>query len=276
MEYIQHNSMNMPALGFGTFELKGDVARNMVEYALNIGYRHLDTAQIYDNETEVGQGLSASHIDRSEVFITTKVWVDRFGRDELIASVEQSLRRLATDHVDLLLLHWPVFSEPMEATLEALMQAQDRQLARYIGVSNFTSQQLQQVAKFMDASRLHCNQVEYHPFLGQDSLMQAMRNLGVPMTAYMPLAKGRVVADPTLEEIGERYNKSAAQVALRWLLDQNVAAIPATTRPEHARQNLDVFDFKLDAKDREKIAALPKDVRVCNPTNLAPEWDGAS
>ena len=273
MEYIQHSSMNMPALGFGTFEIQGDVARNMVEYALNIGYRHIDTAQIYDNETEVGQGLSASRIDRSEVFITTKVWVDRFARDELIASVEQSLRRLATDHVDLLLLHWPVFTDPMEATLEALMLAQDKHLARYIGVSNFNSQQLQKAVQLTGAGRLHCNQVEYHPFLGQTRLIQTMRDLNVPMTAYMPLAKGRVVSDPTLEEIAARYDKSAAQVALRWLLDQNVAAIPATTRPEHARQNLDVFAFQLDAEDREKIAALPKDVRVCNPTNLAPEWD---
>jgi diketogulonate reductase-like aldo/keto reductase len=273
MEYVYHHQMTMPALGFGTFELKGDVVRDMVSYALDIGYRHIDTAQIYDNEVEVGQGITRSGVDRSEIFLTTKVWVDCFEPKKLLASVDESLARLGTDYVDLLLLHWPKFEGPMEATLDALMQVRESHKARHIGVSNFTIAQLDKACSHLGAAFVQCNQVEYHPFIDQRTLRAIMAQRAVPLTAYMPLAKGRVVHDKVLAEIGAEYGKSPAQVALRWLLDQKVAAIPATTSQQHARENLDIFDFSLSAEDRERIAALPKDVRVCNPASLAPDWD---
>lgn len=272
---IAANGLNMPALGIGTFELDEDTVGRILPRAIEQGYRHIDTAQIYRNESAVGQAIEQSGIDRREFFLTTKVWVDRFGADDLIASVEGSLERLRTDYVDLLLLHWPVFGgRGMNPTLEALMRARREGLTRHIGVSNFNIAQTEQAVAFCGQGRLATNQVEYHVYLGQDRLRRVLARHNLVLTAYMPLAKARTVNDPVLWQIGEQYGKTAAQVALRWLVEQDrVAAIPGTSNPHHAAANFDIFDFTLSEADQKKIAGLDKKRRICKPDSLSPEWD---
>ena len=197
---IDHPRMKMPALGFGTFQLDGDTVLRMIPEVLDMGYRHVDTAQAYDNEAEVGKALEQADVARSEVFVTTKVWVDRFEPDDLRASLSESLDRLRSDYVDLLLLHWPVFGEAgMGPTLEALMREREDGRARHIGVSNFTIDHLEQAVGIAGDGVLATNQVEYHVYLGQHRLHEAMRRLGLALTAYMPLAKGEVADDPAAE-----------------------------------------------------------------------------
>lgn len=272
---IGARGLNMPALGFGTFELDGKTVLRMVPEVLEMGYRHIDTAQIYDNEAEVGRAIESSGIDRRELFVTTKVWVDRYEPDDLIASAGESLARLRLDYVDLLLLHWPVFGDAgMVPALDGLMRARQDGLTRQIGVSNFNIEQLEQAVAYCGEGALATNQVEYHVYLAQTRLRRVMARHGIVLTAYMPLAKGRVVDDPVLEQIGARYGRSAAQVALRWLVEQDkVSAIPASSSPEHARANIRIFDFSLDEDDRAAIARLPKDTRICTPAGLSPAWD---
>ena len=269
------NDLNMPALGFGTFQLSDETVRSILPVAFELGYRHIDTAQIYGNESSVGDAIAESGLDRQSLFVTTKVWVDQFHPDRFRGSVEQSLERLGLDQVDLLLLHWPVFDESgMNPTLEALLRARSDGLARRIGISNFNIAQMEQAVAFCGPGELATNQVEYHVYLGQQRLRRVLGRLDLMLTAYMPLAKARVVNDPVLWEIGSQYGKTSAQVALRWLVEQDrVAAIPATGNPHHARANIEIFDFALSAEDIQRIAELDKDRRYCAPDSLAPEWD---
>ncbi|MGY6586863.1 MAG: aldo/keto reductase [Wenzhouxiangella sp.] len=269
------NGLNMPALGFGTFQLDDETVRSILPVAFELGYRHVDTAQIYGNETSVGAAISESGLDRDALFVTTKVWVDQFHPDRFRGSVEQSLERLGLDQVDLLLLHWPVFDESgMNPTLEALLRARSDGLARHVGISNFNIAQMEQAVAFCGPGELATNQVEYHVYLGQQRLRRVLGRLDLMLTAYMPLAKARVINDPVLWEIGSQYGKTSAQVALRWLVEQDrVAAIPATGNPHHARANMEIFDFALSAEDIQRIAELDKDRRYCTPDSLAPEWD---
>ena len=269
------NELNMPALGFGTFQLDDKTVRTILPTAFELGYRHIDTAQIYGNEASVGAAIAESGLARNSLFVTTKVWVDCFEPNELRRSVEASLDRLGLDHVDLLLLHWPVFDEAgMNPTLEALLRTRSDGLTRHVGVSNFNIAQVEQAVAFCGPGELATNQVEYHVYLGQQRLRRVLGRADLMLTAYMPLAKARVVNDPVLWDIGSQYGKTAAQVALRWLVEQDrVAAIPATGNPHHARANLEIFDFSLSEQDIERIAALDKDRRYCAPEHLAPEWD---
>jgi 2,5-diketo-D-gluconate reductase B len=269
------NELNMPALGFGTFELDAQTVRSILPEALDLGYRHIDTAQIYGNEDAVGQAIAASEVDRDDLFVTTKVWVDRFEPDELLASTRESLDRLRMDRVDLLLLHWPVFGgKGMSPTLEALMRARSEGLTRHIGISNFNIAQTEQAVSFCGEGVLATNQIEYHVYLGQERIRRVLGRHNLVLTAYMPLAKAQTVNDPVLWEIGSQYGKTAAQVALRWLVEQDrVAAIPATSNTHHARANIEIFKFALSDADREKIAALEKSRRICKPQSLSPEWD---
>ncbi len=272
---IGANGLNMPALGFGTFELDEETVERILPRAIELGYRHIDTAQIYRNEAAVGRAVAESGLDRSEFFLTTKVWIDRFEPEDLVASVQGSLERLGTDYVDLLLLHWPLFGgRGMNPTLEALMRARREGMARNIGISNFNIAQTEQAVAFCGEGQLATNQVEYHVYLGQDRLRRVLASYNLLLTAYMPLAKARTVNDPVLWQIGEQYGKTAAQVALRWLVEQDrVAAIPATSNPHHAAANIDIFDFSLSAADQEKIAGLEKKRRICKPEGLSPAWD---
>ncbi|MDR9389411.1 MAG: aldo/keto reductase [Wenzhouxiangella sp.] len=269
------NGLNMPALGFGTWELDGSQLDEVLPEALDIGYRHIDTAQIYKNEAEVGRNLAKSGVPRDELFITTKVWVDRYTPDDLLASVQESLERLQTDYVDLLLLHWPLFEgHGMNPTLEGLMRARADGLTRHIGISNFNIDQTEQAMAFCGPGALATNQVEYHVYLGQERLRRVLARHNLVLTAYMPLAKAGVVNDTVLWEIGAQYDKTAAQVALRWLIEQDrVAAIPATSNVHHARANFEVFDFSLSLNDHQRIAQLDKDRRLCAPASLSPDWD---
>lgn len=269
------NGLNMPALGFGTFQLDDETVRAILPTAFELGYRHIDTAQIYGNEASVGAAIAESGLARESLFVTTKVWVDQFHPDRFRGSVEQSLERLGLDQVDLLLLHWPVFDESgMNPTLEALLRARSDGLTRHVGISNFNIDQMEQAVAFCGPGELATNQVEYHVYLGQQRLRRVLGRLDLMLTAYMPLAKARVVNDPVLWEIGSQYGKTSAQVALRWLVEQDrVAAIPGTSNPHHARANVEIFDFALSDDDIVRIAELDKDRRYCVPESLAPEWD---
>lgn len=272
---IAGNGVNMPALGFGTFELDEAAVEEILPHALEVGYRHIDTAQIYRNESAVGRAIKRVGVRREDLFITTKVWVDQYQPAALIRSLQGSLKRLGTDYVDLLLLHWPVFDgNGMNPVLDALMLARRNELARHIGLSNFNIDQTEQAVAFCGEGQLATNQVEYHVYLGQERLSRVLRRHNLVLTAYMPLAKARTVNDPVLWDIGEQYNKTAAQVALRWLVEQDrVAAIPGTSNPHHATTNFDIFDFQLSEADQERIAGLDKKRRICKPEGLCPSWD---
>ncbi|HET6725212.1 MAG TPA: aldo/keto reductase [Gammaproteobacteria bacterium] len=273
MEYKNSHGTRIPSLGFGTFMLKPADARRMVEAALDIGYRHIDTAQLYRNEAEVGAAIAASPVGRDDIFLTTKVWIERFHAGDLEASVDESLGRLKTDYVDLLLLHWPNADVPLEETLAALLKVKHAGKAKNIGVSNFNTALVQQAVEIVGAEALVTNQVEYHPFLSQQKVLAQARQFGLLLTAYCPLAQGKVVDNDTLRDIGEMHGKSAAQVALRWLLQQDgVIAIPRTRNENHARDNFAVFDFELDHDEMGRIDNLLGDDRRISP-GIAPEWD---
>ena len=238
--------------------------------ALEIGYRQIDTARAYENEKEVGAGIASSGVDRSEIFLTTKIFPGEFEPDDFIAAAEESLRALRTDYLDLLLLHWPDPDVPIERTLGAMVELKEAGRIRNLGLSNFPAGMLSEA---LEHAPVWCDQVEYHPFLGQDRLLRLARERDVLVTAYSPLAHGKVPGDPTLTEIGEAHGKTAGQVALRWLLDKpNVSPIPKASSHERRVENFDVFDFQLTDEERAKIDALPKDVRTGDP-DFAPDWD---
>ncbi len=270
---LRAGEASMPALGLGTWELRGRTARRVVDGALELGYRHLDTAQAYGNEAELGRSLESSGVPRDEIFIVTKVWPDRYAPERFSASVQESLRRLRVERVDLLLLHWPVFEQAsLESTVESLAEARTEGRARHVGVSNFT---LDLVDRALGASRvpLVVDQAEYHPFLDQERLLAGLRERGLALTAYSPLAKGRVLQDPTLRRIGERHGATAAQVALGWLLRQGVAAIPRTSDLRHLAENLGSLNLELSDEEVRQIDELARpDGRILDP-DWAPSWD---
>lgn len=272
MKYLSTGTDEMPALGAGTWQLKGDNCTRAVQQAVEIGYRHIDTAQIYGNEAEVGQGIENSEVNREELFLTTKVWRDRLSPEKLKPSVEESLEKLGTDYVDLLLIHWPFPELDLKASLEEMSKLVDEGQVRNIGVSNFTSSQLER-AKNLSRHPIMTNQVEYHPFLNQDKLLEKTREIDSTLTAYSPLARGEVIGNKTLEDIGNRKGKSAVQVALRWLVQQEgVAAIPKASSREHLEENFKIFDFSLDQEEMERISKINSSDRKVNP-DFSPDWD---
>lgn len=277
MRTVEAHGASIPALGFGTFMLEPDDAHRMVRHALKAGYRHIDTAQIYRNEDAVGAAIAESEVDRSDIFLTTKVWVDRFADGDLQRSVEESLRRLRTDYVDLLLLHWPNPDVPLAESLKALNEVRGEGRTRHIGISNFTVR-LTDEAVPMSAAPLVTNQVEYHPFIDQRPVSAALSRHHMALTAYCPLAQGKVFDCPTLDRIGRAHDKGPGQVALRWLLQQdNVVAIPRTRSEAHADANLDVFDFELTEEEMHQIYELHSPGgRLISPEGLAPAWDTAA
>ena len=270
-ETITIRGTTLPRLGFGTWQINGEDCVEGVRDALEIGYRHLDTAVAYDNEREVGEGLRASGLAREDVWITSKVWMEDARADDVRASCEGSLERLGIDRLDLLLLHWPNPEVPLEETLGALSELRDDGRIRELGVSNFPSALLQEA---VELAPVFTNQVEYHPFLAQGEVLAVCLDHDVLLTAYSPLAQGDVADEPVLREIGERHGKSPGQVALRWLVDQDhVCAVPKSASPERRRENFDILDFELSDEERARIAGLPKDRRQISPEGLAPEWD---
>jgi 2,5-diketo-D-gluconate reductase B len=253
----------VPALGFGTFQLTGDDCERGVGHALDIGYRHIDTAQGYGNEDRVGAALHASSVDRAEIFLTTKLDNDSHAPDAVRSTTEASLRALQTEYVDLLLIHWPVGDTPFEATLDAMLALREGGKVRNVGVSNFTADQIERV---ISHTPIFANQVEYHPFLGQDALLALARKHDHLLTAYSPLARGAVFDDPTLRAIAEDHAADPAQVALAWLISQDhVAAIPKATSPEHIASNFGALDIELSGDELAHIAGLERGQRLVDP-----------
>lgn len=275
MRTVRAHDIDIPALGFGTFQLDDDVAEARVADALDLGYRHIDTARVYGNEEGVGRGLAKASVARHEVFLTTKLWMDEFAPEKVGPAIRDSLRRLAVDHVDLVLMHWPNPEVPVVETLEALEEARSAGLVRAFGVSNFP------VAPFEEAVRrspspLATNQVEFHPFIDQTRVLDAARAARVPVTAYCPLAQGRVADEPLLGRIAADHGATAAQVALAWLLaEEDVIAIPRSSRRERVEENLGALGVSLSRTERDEIGSLrARHERLIDP-DFAPDWDGA-
>ncbi|MFC7133031.1 MULTISPECIES: aldo/keto reductase [Salinibaculum] len=261
MEYVPAGDAEIPALGVGTFQLDSDQARETVRTALDLGYRHVDTAEYYDNEEGVGAGIAAAPVDRDDVFLTTKVWRSNLRRDDVRAAAEASLDRLGVDYVDLLLIHWPHPRVPVAETLRAMEELRAEGLTRHIGVSNFTRSQLADAMEVADAP-IVTDQVLYHPFKAQRDLRQFCVESDVALTAYSPLATGDVVGNDDLARIGRRYDRTAAQVALRWLVQQDgVVAIPRSSSADHLADNLDVFDFELTDAEMREVHGLTGSLR---------------
>lgn len=272
MQVIDGNGAKIPAIGLGTWELRGRACARLVEQALRLGYRHIDTAQAYDNEREVGEGLRASGVRRDDIFVTTKVWTTHFAPNDLERSTRESLARLRLTEVDLLLLHWPNPQVPLVETLGALARMKQLGMARHIGVSNFTVALIEEAVSLC-TEPLACDQVEYHPYLDQAKVLQACARTGLALVAYSPVAKGRIKNDRALQEIGANHGKSAAQVCLRWLVQQGVAAIPRTSRIERLSENLDIFDFELSEDEMDRIFAMASARGRLTNFGFAPDWD---
>jgi len=272
MNFIEANGARIPAIGLGTWELRGKTCARLVEQALRLGYRHIDTAQAYDNEREVGEGLRGSGVKRDEIFITTKIWTTHFAPNDLERSAKESLVRLRLTEIDLLLLHWPNPQVPLSETLGALAHLKQMGLARHIGVSNFTVALIEE-AVAASPEPLVCDQVEYHPYLDQTKVREACARHGMALVAYSPVAKGRIKNDRALLRIGDRYRKTAAQVCLRWLVQQNVAAIPRTSKLERLSENIEIFDFELSDADMRAISDMGSAGRRLTDFAFAPKWD---
>ncbi|MDP3407648.1 aldo/keto reductase [Bosea sp. (in: a-proteobacteria)] len=277
MKTISAHGAAIPALGFGTFRMEAADVLRMVPAALNLGFRHIDTAQIYRNEAAVGEAIAGSGVARGDIFLTTKVWIDNFAPGRFEASVEESLAKLRTDHVDLLLLHWPNGSVKLADQIGALNAVREAGKTRNIGVSNYTIALLAQ-AQALSPAPLVTNQVEYHPYLDQRRLMAAMQQAGMALTAYYAMADGKVFVDPLLAEIAAKYRRSIAQIVLRWLVQQEgVVALSKTVSEDRARDNAAIFDFALDDSEMAAIHALAApDGRVLKPDGLSPVWDVAA
>jgi 2,5-diketo-D-gluconate reductase B len=272
MEYLQTQGISLPRLGLGTFRMQGDACRLAVESALALGYRHIDTAEMYGNEDAIGAAIAAAGVARKDLHVTTKVWNDNLAPEAIRRAFDASLKKLRLDHVDLYLVHWPARHMNLPAMFETLLKLKEQGRTRAIGVANFNVALLKTVVEEIRAP-IACNQVEYHVMLDQTPLRKYLATKAIPLVAYCPLAQGRVASDPTLAAIGRKHGASAAQVALKWLLDQDgVAAIPKASRKESQQANLDALNIGLDDEDRQAIAALPKDRRCVNP-GFAPAWD---
>jgi 2,5-diketo-D-gluconate reductase B len=266
--------ITIPQLGLGTFRLKDDVAIDAVATGLELGYRHIDTAQIYGNEAEVGQALAASGVARADVFVTTKIWTENLAAGRLRASLEESVARLRTDHVDLALIHWPSPGGAVSVaeSMEALLAAREAGLARAIGVSNFPGALLAEAIAAVGADNIATNQVELHPFLQNRALDACMVDAGIHLTAYMPLAYGRVMEDATIRRIATAHDATPAQVALAWAMAKGHAVIPSSTRRANLESNLRARDLILSTQDLAAIDALDRGERLVDP-DFAPRWD---
>ncbi|WP_018983862.1 2,5-didehydrogluconate reductase DkgB [Salinimonas chungwhensis] len=265
---------DMPQLGIGTFRLEDDTAHKAVVDALKVGFRHVDTAQIYGNEEQVGDAIRTQNIDRDDVFITTKVWFDHFGNDSFIASVHESLAKLKVDYVDLLLVHWPSPHDkvPMEQYLNSLKQAKDEGLTRHIGVSNFTIAQMEKAVEILGEGEIYTNQVELHPYMQNRGVAERAEELGMKVTAYMPFAVGKVMDSDVLKDIGNKFNATPAQVTLAWMKNKGYHTIPSSTNPDHIKDNFEFDKVKLSDEDMERIGELDNGERIVDP-DFGPEWD---
>ena len=272
MQFVEAHRARIPQIGLGTMTLKGDVCVQAVKSALQVGYRHLDTAWFYGNEKEVGEGLRQSGMKRDDVFLCTKVRETHLEPDKFRQSLEESVKNLQLPTVDLLLVHWNNKDVPFKTSIGALCKAKKDGFAKHVGVANFTTTMLDE-AWAVTSEPLVCNQVEMHPFINQDKVVAACKKHGMALVAYCPIARGKVPGADVLERIGKAHHKTAAQVSLRYLVQRGVAAIPRTSNPGHMKANLDVYDFELSAAEIAELKVLnANNMRVVNPPH-APQWD---
>jgi diketogulonate reductase-like aldo/keto reductase len=274
MIVIDANGANIPAIGLGTWTLKGEACVDMVARAIDAGYRHLDTAAMYENEEAVGEGVRRSGFDRAQLFVTTKVWWTDIGADKLVESARRSVDKLGIGAVDLLLIHWPNPAVPLEDSIAALNRAADEGLARHVGVANFTAAMVDEAAH-LSSRKLACNQVEYHPLLSQDAVIGAGRRHGMATIAYSPVGQGgEVLSSEPVTAAARAHNKTPAQVVLRWEVQQDgVGAIPRTSKPERLAENLGIFDFELSAEEHAAISAMTSRRKRLVDPSFAPVWD---
>lgn len=269
---IGTNGLAMPKLGIGTSGMDGRDCQTSIGRALSLGYRHIDTAEMYANEAAIGAGIVDSGVARSEIFLTTKVWHEHLSPDGIRRAIEASLAKLRTDYVDLLLIHWPSAMMDMEAALATMAQLQYERMIRHFGVSNFTVALMRQAVETIGAN-IACNQVEYHLLLDQSAVLNYARSHGITVTAYCPLARGNLGDLPAIASIAAKHSATPEQIALKYLLDQDdVAAIPKAIHEDHQRANLAALALTLDDEDRAALTSLPKNQRFVDP-NFAPEWD---
>lgn len=276
MNVVEANGARIPAIGLGTMTLKEQVCIDAIKAALRLGYRHLDTAERYGNEQWVGeglhQGLASTGLNRGDVFVTTKVYWDKLASGDFERSVEESLQKLKLPWVDLLLIHWNNPEVPLADSIGSLCGAKRKGQTKHVGVANFTAAMLDEAVK-LSTEPLVTNQIEVHPFIDQTKVLAACRRHGMSVTAYCPLARGKVPGNEVLKRIGQVHGKSSSQIALRYLVQQNIMPIPRTANPDHLAANLAVFDFELSDAEMAEIAGLKRpDGRVVNPVH-APKWD---
>jgi diketogulonate reductase-like aldo/keto reductase len=269
---IEANGARIPQIGLGTMTLKGEEGVAAVKAALDAGYRHLDTAAVYDTERETAEGLRLSGVKREDVFITTKIRQDDAMPDAFARKVDECLANLKVPQVDLLLIHWPSKTVPFHLTIGALCKAKKQGKTKHIGLSNFTTKMLDEVWN-LTTEPFVCNQIEVHPFLNQDKVIDACKKRGMAVVAYCPIARGKVPGAEALDRIGKAHGKSAAQVSLHYLTQRGLIAIPRSTKPDHIKANIEIFDFKLSDQDMAELNKLKdNNMRVVNPPH-APVWD---
>ena len=279
VQNVPVNGIAIPSIGFGTYGMGGangmgaERLVRLISRAISAGFRHIDTAQIYGNEAEVGAAIQQSGIGRQNMFVTTKVWVANYPNERFQSSVDDSLRRFQTDYIDLLLLHWPSEGVPLSQQLESLNQLVKVGKVRHIGISNF-NQSLAEEAVRLSEIPLVTNQFEFHPYLNQTKILATTERLGMVATAYCAMALGKVFSDPRLKSIAERYDKGVSQIVLRWVIQQGAVALSRTTNESRLAENLAIFDFELEEADMQAIGrlAIPNS-RIVNPPGLAPDWD---
>ena len=267
--------MTVPAFGVGTFRLKGQVVIDSVKNALDLGYRAVDTAQIYENEAEVGQAIAESGIARDQLFITSKIWVSNFAHDKLIASLKDSLKKLRTDHLDLTLIHWPSPNDevPVAEFMGALLEAKKLGLTKEIGVSNFTIALMKEAIAAVGAENIATNQIELHPYLQNRKVVEFAQSKGIHITSYMTLAYGEVLKDPVIKAIADRHGATSAQVTLAWAMQLGYSVIPSSTKRANLESNLKARTLTLSEEDMAQIAALDRGHRLTSPQSVAPKWD---
>ena len=267
--------MSVPAFGLGTFRLKGQTVIDSIRSALDLGYRAIDTAQIYDNEADVGEAIAGSKVKRDELYLTTKIWTENYAADKLIPSLKDSLHKLRTERVELTLIHWPSpkGQVPVAEFMGALAEAKAQGLTGEIGVSNFTIALMQEAIAAVGAGQIATNQVELHPYLQNRKVAEFAKSQGIHITSYMTLAYGKVLNDPVIEAIAKAHGATTAQVVLAWAMQLGYAVIPSSTKRENLASNMKACDLRLSNDDMARIATLDRNERQANPASLAPAWD---
>lgn len=267
--------MSVPAFGLGTFRLKGQTVIDSIRTALELGYRAIDTAQIYGNEADVGEAIAGSKVKRDELYLTTKIWTENYAADKLIPSLKDSLHKLRTDRVELTLIHWPSpkGQVPVAEFMGALAEAKAQGLTGEIGVSNFTIALMQEAIAAVGAGQIATNQVELHPYLQNRKVVDFAKSQGIHITSYMTLGYGKVLSDEVIIGIAKRQGVTPAQVTLAWAMQLGYSVIPSSTKRENLEGNLRAVDLRLSNADMAAIAALERNERITSPESLAPAWD---